>query len=175
MDSAMNTATSSNPHCGIYFVSTPLTLLVLLTLLALAAPAWAMGPAAPFTPPRAAVAAPAHAPTPAPAPAPAPALALAAPAAPAAPAVAALDDNTLQGVRTGAQPMALIEGRWWALGSGPGGRRITAIDSRGIWITLGTPPEHNKAPQRQQRLQLLPHTAMTHPPVLTASAHGARP
>ncbi len=144
-----------------------------------ASSALAMGPAAPFTPPRAAApvlaqgtgsTGPARAENPAAkavAPAPEP----------------ALEDAALQGVRTGTQAMALIDGRWWPLGSGPGGRRITAIDSKGIWISLGTAqvaPAAQHAPARQQRLQLLPNTALTptattHTPVLTASAHGARP
>ncbi len=156
-------------------------------LVALAATnsSWALGPTAPFTPPRAAAPslqagspttgrwAPANA-------------TKGAPAAPAAAAPAsdtALAEGALQGVRTGLQPVALLEGRWWNLGSGPGGRRITAIDSKGIWITLGAGAEDAKAPARQQRLLLLPNAAVASPtptptppkPVLTASAHGAAP
>jgi hypothetical protein len=145
--------------------------------LAWAVPAgtWAMGPAAPFTPPRAAA-------PPLPAAQAAPnlrAVHAQAPAAAASSPEATLTDAALQGVRTGPQPVALLEGRWWALGTGPDGRRITAIDSRGIWITLAPSPEHAKAPVRQQRLLLLPNAAVSGPPnpspVLTASAHGARP
>jgi hypothetical protein len=148
--------------------------LAVLLLLA-QAPAWAMGPAAPFTPPRAAAPVVQAATTTTTS----TAASARAPQAAASAAALGLPDAALQGVRTGPHPVALLEGRWWGLGSGPEGRRITAIDSRGIWITLGPSLEPTKTLASQQRLWLLPNAvaaAVSHPPpVLTASAHGARP
>ena len=78
-------------------------------------PAWALGPAAPFLPPRTAAAA---------------ALDSATPAAAPVGATAA----GLVGIRLGTTTMALIDGQWWLLGSRPRGALLTAVTSRGAWL-----------------------------------------
>ena len=96
-----------------------------LLLLAAAAPALAMGPTAPFTPPAAvAVVAPA------------------APAAPPASSSAAAAEQThdasregLSGLRlAGAGSAALIDGRWWPLGSQPRGARLVAVQRHQVQL-----------------------------------------
>ncbi len=174
----------------------PQTPRLVLTVMGLAccplAPVQAMGPAAPFTPPRAtspAALAPPIAPNRPTAPTAAHAAQSALPSGQPliSPQESALPADALQGVRTGSQPVALLEGRWWGLGQGPGGRRITAIDSRGIWIHGGPQAEQPNTPGRQQRLWLWPNATTPGPatttpattaaptPVLSASAHGAKP
>lgn len=81
--------------------------------------ALALGPAAPFLPPRAASA-------------PAPGAGEGGdrmawlPGAPAA---------GLAGVRLGTRAMALIDGQWWPLGSRlRGGARLAAVQPRGVWL-----------------------------------------
>lgn len=104
-----------------------------LLLLAAAAPALAMGPTAPFTPPAAvAVVAPA-----APVTSSSPAL----PAASTAASAAAADQTTdaglsgLSGLRlAGAGSAALIDGRWWPLGSQPRGARLVAVQRHQVQL-----------------------------------------
>lgn len=53
--------------------------------------------------------------------------------APAASAPAATGEG-IAGVRLGARPLALIDGQWWPLGGRPRGARLSAIDHHGAWL-----------------------------------------
>lgn len=85
--------------------------------------ALALGPAAPFAPPTA-LAQAAHAPA-----------AAASAAAPAAASAAELGAEGLSGLRlAGPRSAALIDGRWWPLGSMPRGARLVAVHRQQVQL-----------------------------------------
>jgi hypothetical protein len=84
-----------------------------LLLSAAAAPACALGPSAPFTPPAAAASAP---------------------AIDSAQTAAAADASGLAGVRLGATPQALIDGHWHRAGDAVRGARLVAVTRHGVTL-----------------------------------------
>jgi hypothetical protein len=128
-------------------------------------PAAALGPAAPFTPPRALLeadeaagsgSARGGAPAPHDGAAARPAAAEATPAAANGPAVAGL-----AGLRLGHRPQALIDGQWWAPGSRPRGALLVAIEKQGVWL--------RDSKGHREFLALLPDAAATPSPLAAAA------
>ena len=126
--------------------------------------ALALGPAAPFAPPTARAQA---------AGAPAAAASAAATAAPAAASAAELGAEGLSGLRlAGPRSAALIDGRWWPLGSMPRGARLVAVHRQQVQLrhvngrfevlalnpSVATVPANSRVPRGADEP---PHTADT--------------
>lgn len=86
------------------------------------AAAWALGPAAPFLPPRAAAGAHLEA-----------AAAAAASSATSSTPLAGAGSG-LGGMRLGTTAMALIDDQWWPVGSRPRGALLVAVNAHGAWL-----------------------------------------
>ena len=100
-------------------------------LLLASLPAAALGPNSPFASPRAASAAAAGDLAPA-----------------AAQAAVPTGSDGLAGVRSGAEPMALIDGQWWPVGGQPRGARLVSVHRAGATL--------RHADGRIEQLSLLP-------------------